>query len=175
MVMVILTIMTMEFMMQLGGEAWCAAPVFQSAFLALAKCISCIGRAQSIALAKCNPSLWQEMHSATELMLCICIAPDCLVSAKARMHFVKLSSPLRATWLPPAISGCTCSQCQSAFLALEICDCCPQGSFCLGEPSKRIFGDTWDFVPTGQLGQLRSLVGTKSQVSPKISFDGSSC
>ena len=75
MVMVILTIMTMEFMMQLGGEAWCAAAVFQSAFLAL---------------AKCNPSLWQEMHSATELMLCI--APDCSVSAKARMHFVKLSS-----------------------------------------------------------------------------------
>ena len=139
MVMAILTIMTMEFMMQLGGEAWCAAPVFQSAFLALAKCISCIGRAQSIALAKCNPSLWQEMHSATELMLCICIAPDCSVSAKARMHFVKLSSPLMATWLPPAISGCTLSQCQSAFLALEICDCCPPGFLLLG----------W------QLGQLR--------------------
>ena len=65
--MAILTIMTMEFMMQLGGEAWCAAPVFQSAFLALAKCISCIGKMQFLCwqnaflvLAERNPSLWQN-------------------------------------------------------------------------------------------------------------------
>ena len=45
----------------------------------------------------------------------------------------------------------------------------------LGEPSNLIFGKNWDFVPT-EGPSVRGgvdLVGTKSQIFPKIRFEGS--